>query len=171
MQWEVEAITLRQASSALPRPTEQQAGNREASARRQIVVAAAAQVHDTLQQFPERAYVRLRSEVHGGYFHADEDGVGVSLRWRRHRSVHAVWQVQRILHDSTTYVLLHSATYGRYLAVSPTRRRRGTAATASSRGIRRVGSGPHPVEAHRPGARRLRLPAPRLQPPPPRQPQ
>jgi hypothetical protein len=74
---------------------------------------------DAMQQFPERAHVRLRSRVHGGYLHADEDGAGVSLRWRRRGSLHAAWQVHRVLHDGTTCVLLHSAAYGRYLAVSP----------------------------------------------------
>ncbi|CAL5044432.1 unnamed protein product [Urochloa decumbens] len=61
--------------------------------------AAAAPAPDAMQQFPEGAHVRLRSRVHGGYLHADEDG--------------------RILHDGATCVLLHSAAYGRYLAASP----------------------------------------------------
>ncbi|CAL5051216.1 unnamed protein product [Urochloa decumbens] len=82
---------------------------------------AAAPAPDAMQQFPEGAHVRLRSRVHGGYLHADEDGVGVSLRWRRRGrgSVGAAWRVERILHDGATCVLLHSAAYGRYLAASP----------------------------------------------------
>ncbi|XP_072149489.1 uncharacterized protein [Setaria viridis] len=83
------------------------------------MAADAAPAPDAMQQFPERAHVRLRSRVHGGYLHANEDGVGVSLRWHRRGSVHAAWQVHRVLHDGTTCVLLHSAAYGRYLAVSP----------------------------------------------------
>ncbi|CAN6164996.1 unnamed protein product [Urochloa humidicola] len=83
--------------------------------------AAAAPALDAMQQLPEGAHVRLRSRVHGGYLHADEDGVGVSLRRRRRGrgSVGAAWRVERILRDGATCVLLHSAAYGRYLAASP----------------------------------------------------
>ncbi|TKW20082.1 hypothetical protein SEVIR_4G061700v4 [Setaria viridis] len=81
--------------------------------------AAAALAPDAMQQFPEGAHVRLRSRVHGGYLHAGEDGVGVSLSWGRRSSMNAAWQVHRMTIDGTTYVLLHSAAYGRYLAASP----------------------------------------------------
>ncbi|WVZ82405.1 hypothetical protein U9M48_029671 [Paspalum notatum var. saurae] len=72
-----------------------------------------------MDQFPEGAHVRLRSRVHGGYLHADEDGEGVSLRWGRRASMNSAWQVHRTMHDGTTCVLLHGAAYGRYLAASP----------------------------------------------------
>nr|CAB3469780.1 unnamed protein product [Digitaria exilis] len=69
--------------------------------------------------FPDRAHVRLRSRVRGAYLHADEDGVSVSLRARR-ASLNTAWQVHRVPRDDGfTYVLLHSAAYGRYLARSP----------------------------------------------------
>lgn len=71
-----------------------------------------------MEQFPDGAHVRLRSRVHAGYLHADEDGVGVSLRRWRRRSMNVAWKVHRILHDGSTSVLLHSAAYGRYLAAS-----------------------------------------------------
>ena len=35
-----------------------------------------------MELFPDGIHVRLRSRVHGTYLHADEDGVGVSLRPR-----------------------------------------------------------------------------------------
>jgi len=84
-----------------------------------MAAAAAGSAADAMQKFPDGAHVRLRSRVHGGYLHADEDGAGVSLRWLRRRSANAAWRVQRILHDGTNCVLLHSAAYGRYLAASP----------------------------------------------------
>ena len=84
-----------------------------------MAAAAAGSAADAMQKFPDGAHVRLRSRVHGGYLHADEDGAGVSLRWLRRRSANAAWRVQRIQHDGTTCVLLHSAAYGRYLAASP----------------------------------------------------
>jgi hypothetical protein len=71
-----------------------------------------------MEQFPDGAHVRLRSRVHGGYLHADEDGMGVSLRRWRRRTMNAAWTVHRILQDGSTSVLLHSAAYGRYLAAS-----------------------------------------------------
>ncbi|XP_039841551.1 uncharacterized protein LOC120701802 [Panicum virgatum] len=83
------------------------------------MAAAAGPAADAMQKFPDGAHVRLRSRVHGGYLHADEDGAGISLRWLRRRSANAAWRVQRILHDGTNCVLLHSAAYGRYLAASP----------------------------------------------------
>ena len=77
-----------------------------------------------MEQFPDGAHVRLRSRVHGGggclYLHADEDGVGVSLRpLGREPTLNAVWRVHRVLRDGIDYVLLHGAAYGRYLALSP----------------------------------------------------
>jgi hypothetical protein len=71
-----------------------------------------------MEQFPDGAHVRLRSRVHGGYLHADEDGMGVSLRRWRRRTMNAAWKVHRIMQDGSTSVLLHSAAYGRYLAAS-----------------------------------------------------
>ncbi|XP_062178757.1 uncharacterized protein LOC133883441 [Phragmites australis] len=71
-----------------------------------------------MEFFPDRIHVRLRSRVTGAYLHADEDGVRVSLRWRR-ASLNTAWAVHRTVRDGITYVLLHGAAYGRYLALSP----------------------------------------------------
>ncbi|XP_062229987.1 uncharacterized protein LOC133927529 [Phragmites australis] len=71
-----------------------------------------------MEFFPDGIHVRLRNRVHGMYLHADELWVGISLSPRR-ASVNAAWQMHRVVRDGTTYVLLHSAAYGRYLAVSP----------------------------------------------------
>nr|CAB3467104.1 unnamed protein product [Digitaria exilis] len=66
--------------------------------------------------FHDRSHVWLRSRVRGAYLHADEDGVGVSLRARR-ASMNAAWQVHLVPgEDGVTYLLLHSAAYGRNLA-------------------------------------------------------
>ncbi|OEL15718.1 hypothetical protein BAE44_0023263, partial [Dichanthelium oligosanthes] len=70
--------------------------------------------------FPDGAYVRLRSGWHETYLHADEDGVGVSLRTRaRGPAANGVWRVHRVQRRGIDYVLLHGAAYGRYLALSP----------------------------------------------------
>ena len=76
-----------------------------------------------MEQFPDGAYVRLRSRVDGGGYlclHADEDGAGVSPRGHR-GSLSVAWQVHRVLHGgaSATRVLLHGAAYARYLAFRP----------------------------------------------------
>ncbi|CAL5051202.1 unnamed protein product [Urochloa decumbens] len=71
-----------------------------------------------MELFPDRAHVRLRSRVHGAYLHADEDGVGVSLSGRR-ETLNTVWAVHRVQRRRKNYLLLHSAAYGRYLALSP----------------------------------------------------
>ncbi|KAF8698152.1 hypothetical protein HU200_035667 [Digitaria exilis] len=74
--------------------------------------ASAAAPAGAMDLFPDRAHVRLRSRVRGGYLHADEDGVSVSLRARR-ASLNTAWQVHRVPRDDgVTYVLLHSAAYG-----------------------------------------------------------
>ncbi|KAL6897968.1 hypothetical protein ACP4OV_006564 [Aristida adscensionis] len=73
-----------------------------------------------MEFFPDLHHVRLRSRVHGTYLHADESGVGVSLRPRGARaSLNAAWLVRRILRDGTTCFLLQSAAYGRYLVATP----------------------------------------------------
>jgi hypothetical protein len=59
--------------------------------------------------------------MHGAYYlHADEDGVGVSLR-PRCASLNTAWRVHRVRRRGDGYVLLHGAAYGRYLALSPQR--------------------------------------------------
>ncbi|CAL5044447.1 unnamed protein product [Urochloa decumbens] len=68
--------------------------------------------------FPDRALVRLRSRVHGTYLYADDGGVGVSLSGRR-ETLNTVWLVHRVQSRRTSYLLLHSAAYGRYLGFSP----------------------------------------------------
>ncbi|TKW20088.1 hypothetical protein SEVIR_4G062300v4 [Setaria viridis] len=71
-----------------------------------------------MELFPDRAHVRLLSRVHGTYLHADEDGWSVSLSPHR-ASLNTAWAVHRLEHVGVSYVLLHSAAYGRYLAVLP----------------------------------------------------
>ncbi|CAN6233565.1 unnamed protein product [Urochloa humidicola] len=68
--------------------------------------------------FIDRAHVRLRSLVRGTYLQADEDGVGVSLSGFR-ETLNTVWAVHRVPRRRNSYVLLHSAAYGRYLALHP----------------------------------------------------
>ncbi|GJN29579.1 hypothetical protein PR202_gb17815 [Eleusine coracana subsp. coracana] len=71
-----------------------------------------------MELFPNGAHVRLRSRVRDGmYLHADEDGAGVSLIPVR-ASLNAAWRVHRIIRDGATYILLHGAAYGRYLAAT-----------------------------------------------------
>lgn len=70
-----------------------------------------------MEFFPDQALVRLRSRVHGTYLHAENDGVGVSMN--PHRAyLHTAWWVHRVRRDGRDYILLHSAAYGRYLALS-----------------------------------------------------
>ncbi|CAD6337607.1 unnamed protein product [Miscanthus lutarioriparius] len=72
-----------------------------------------------MEFFPDGMHLRLRNRKHGTYLHADEDGVYVSLSLHR-ASLNTAWQVHRVLRDGgNEYVLLHSAAYGRYLALSP----------------------------------------------------
>ncbi|XP_066373272.1 uncharacterized protein [Miscanthus floridulus] len=72
-----------------------------------------------MEFFPDGMHLRLRNRKHGTYLHADEDGVYVSLSLHR-ASLNTAWQVHRVLRDvGKEYVLLHSAAYGRYLALSP----------------------------------------------------
>ncbi|XP_062232892.1 uncharacterized protein LOC133930262 [Phragmites australis] len=77
-----------------------------------------------MEFFPDGNHVWLQNCVRGTYLHADEDGVGVSLR-RRRATLNAAWRVHLIVRNGTTYVLLHSAAYGRYLALSPGQAPRG----------------------------------------------
>ncbi|KAM0897887.1 hypothetical protein ACQ4PT_022272 [Festuca glaucescens] len=68
--------------------------------------------------FHEGHHVWLRSRVRGTYLHADDDGVGVSLR-RRRASLNAAWVVHLYRGDEgSQFVLLHSAAYGRYLGAT-----------------------------------------------------
>ncbi|CAO2184772.1 unnamed protein product [Urochloa humidicola] len=66
--------------------------------------------------FPDGSHVRLRSRVLGTYISADEDGVGVSLSPRR-ASLNSAWAVHRIMRGGISFILLHGAAYGRYLAL------------------------------------------------------
>ncbi|NP_001145015.1 uncharacterized protein LOC100278185 [Zea mays] len=67
--------------------------------------------------FPDRAFVRLRNRAYGTYLYADDDGAGVILKPQR-GSLQTAWQVHRVWRHDRIYILLHSAAYGRYLAVS-----------------------------------------------------
>ncbi|XP_062229984.1 uncharacterized protein LOC133927525 [Phragmites australis] len=72
-----------------------------------------------MEFFPNGIHVRLRNRATRAYLHADDDdGVRVSLR-RRRASLNTAWAVHRVVRNGITYVLLHSAAYGRYLALSP----------------------------------------------------
>uniref|UniRef100_A0A453QSJ8 DUF569 domain-containing protein n=1 Tax=Aegilops tauschii subsp. strangulata TaxID=200361 RepID=A0A453QSJ8_AEGTS len=70
-----------------------------------------------MDKFHDRQHVRLRSGVHGTYLHANDDGRSVSLR-RRRATLETAWTVHIY---QGTYLLLHSAAYGRYLAATATR--------------------------------------------------
>ncbi|NP_001144249.2 uncharacterized protein LOC100277118 [Zea mays] len=70
-----------------------------------------------MNNFPDGTHVWLQSRARRGYLHADEDGSGVSLSNSR-ATLNAAWQVHRIVHGGVDYVLLRSAAYGRYLALS-----------------------------------------------------
>uniref|UniRef100_A0A804R0D8 DUF569 domain-containing protein n=3 Tax=Zea mays TaxID=4577 RepID=A0A804R0D8_MAIZE len=69
-----------------------------------------------MQFFPDRAHLRLRSRWHGMYLHAEEDGVRITLR-RRRGTLNEAWVVHHLERNGVNYVLLHSAAYGRYLAI------------------------------------------------------
>ncbi|XP_037462048.1 uncharacterized protein LOC119333148 [Triticum dicoccoides] len=73
-----------------------------------------------MDRFHDRQHVRLRSRVHGTYLHANDDGRSVSLRSRR-ATLETAWTVHIYRGKDGTYLLLHSAAYGRYLAATATR--------------------------------------------------
>ncbi|KAF7093761.1 hypothetical protein CFC21_096153 [Triticum aestivum] len=78
-----------------------------------------------MEQFQDGHHVRLRSRERGTYLHADDDGLGVSLR-RNRASMNAAWAVHVYQGDGNNqYVLLHSAAYGRYLGATDVPARRG----------------------------------------------
>nr|CAB3469788.1 unnamed protein product [Digitaria exilis] len=69
-----------------------------------------------MELFLDRAHLRLRSREDDTYHHADEDGWGVSGSPHR-ASLNTAWVVHLLRHVGATYVLLHGAAYGRYLAL------------------------------------------------------
>jgi hypothetical protein len=69
-----------------------------------------------MEFFPDRAHLRLRNPVNSAYLYAMEDGVGITLR-RRSGTRNEAWAVHRVELNGANYVLLHSAAYGRYLAI------------------------------------------------------
>jgi hypothetical protein len=71
-----------------------------------------------MEFFHDRTHVRMRSREDGTYLHADEDGWGVSMSPHR-ASLNTAWAVHLLPnpHTGATYLLLHSAAYGRYLGV------------------------------------------------------
>ncbi|PNT76452.1 hypothetical protein BRADI_1g48296v3 [Brachypodium distachyon] len=74
-----------------------------------------------MDQFLDRHHVRLRSLVLGTYLHAAPDGINVRLDPNR-ASVNAAWTVHRYQDEhAITYLLLHSAAFGRYLSATNTR--------------------------------------------------
>lgn len=73
---------------------------------------------------PAMGFVRLRSVSRGTYAVADEDAVGVSLRPLGYfPSLNAVWKAEHwpVEGGRSPFLLLQSAAYGRYLAVSNVR--------------------------------------------------
>ncbi|PNT76471.1 uncharacterized protein LOC100823020 [Brachypodium distachyon] len=71
-----------------------------------------------MDYFPDRQHVRLRSLELGTYLHAAADGIEVGLHTDR-ASVTAAWTVHRYQNEhDNTYLLLHSAASGRYLAAA-----------------------------------------------------
>ncbi|VAI70848.1 uncharacterized protein LOC119331493 [Triticum dicoccoides] len=73
-----------------------------------------------MDRFYDEQYVRLRNrKLDKYYLHADDDGVGVSISQRRN-SLNVAWKVHIYQGACGPYLLLHSAAYGRYLAVTAT---------------------------------------------------
>ncbi|KAI4977066.1 hypothetical protein ZWY2020_050673 [Hordeum vulgare] len=74
-----------------------------------------------MEQFQDGHHVRLRSRERGTYLHADDDGLGVSIQ-RLRVSMNVAWLVHLYRGQ---YLLLQSAAYGGYLAVTGAPARRG----------------------------------------------
>jgi hypothetical protein len=76
--------------------------------------------------FPTGGFVRLRASFYENYVYADEDAVGVSLRPLGDTpAINAVWIVEHcyVEGDAAPYIMIQSAAYGRYLAVTNRRMR------------------------------------------------
>ncbi|XBI03926.1 hypothetical protein VPH35_132288 [Triticum aestivum] len=74
-----------------------------------------------MEQFHDRQHVRLRSRGRGKYLLAADDGESVTLCQHR-ATLNVAWAVH-LYHGENgdgPYLLLHSAAYGRYLAVTDT---------------------------------------------------
>ncbi|CAN6233569.1 unnamed protein product [Urochloa humidicola] len=96
--------------------------------------------------FPDGALVRLRRTTRRGarlHLEADEDGVKVSLSSRSSSSPTSIWAVHRVEREGFIYVLLHSAAYGRYLALAPGR---GWSARGSFVAVQRAYDDPHQLD-------------------------
>nr|TKW25732.1 hypothetical protein SEVIR_3G137400v2 [Setaria viridis] len=79
-----------------------------------------------MEAFPEGMHLRLRNRATNQYLHVDKDGTSVSLRGSWSRALLSTeWVAHRHEHDGTTYVRLHSAANGRYLAAKFKRSRHG----------------------------------------------
>jgi hypothetical protein len=77
--------------------------------------------HQTMELFPDGAFVRLQSRARRTYVHADGDWAGVSLRPNGPvPPLNAVWRVEHLVwsDQGDTFVLLQNAAYGRYLSFS-----------------------------------------------------
>ncbi|KAM3207662.1 hypothetical protein ACQJBY_062740 [Aegilops geniculata] len=74
-----------------------------------------------MELFQDGQHVRLRSRARGTYLHADDDGLGVSLR-RLRASMNVAWLVHFY---QGQYLLFQSAAYGGYLAATAAPARRG----------------------------------------------
>ncbi|XP_044428299.1 uncharacterized protein [Triticum aestivum] len=74
-----------------------------------------------MELFQDGQRVRLRSRARGTYLHADDDGLGVSLR-RLRASMNVAWTVHFY---QGRYLLFQSAVYGGYLTATSAPARRG----------------------------------------------
>nr|CAB3467107.1 unnamed protein product [Digitaria exilis] len=104
----------------LPTPPSSSAPSSSSAARSHATVfrlrAGSSSSHEAMELFLDRAHLRLRSREEDTYLHADEDGWGVSGSPHR-ASLNTAWVVHLLRHVGATYVLLHGAAYGRYLAL------------------------------------------------------
>ncbi|XP_066373229.1 uncharacterized protein [Miscanthus floridulus] len=73
------------------------------------------------------AFVRLKCRLHGQYcyLHAQGDGLGVNLRPEA-TSLQEVWAVEQLEIDGDDFLLFRGAAYGRYFALMPEGKIRGS---------------------------------------------
>ncbi|RLN25158.1 hypothetical protein C2845_PM07G08180 [Panicum miliaceum] len=76
--------------------------------------------------FPDR-FARAAAEPRARHVHVHlrRRGRGRRLLSARRASLNAAWVVHQIMHNGASFILLHGAAYGRYLALSPEQAPRG----------------------------------------------
>ena len=77
--------------------------------------SASSQAHLWISSLTVHSHVRLQTS-NGRYLHAMTDGLRTGLCLRR-ASLNAAWGVQHVVREGRTYLLLRSASYGRYLVL------------------------------------------------------